>query len=177
MTKKKIIIILCIMFSIFIGVIIYALATRSHNTSNDSSGSDLSGQNWAYNETRDKDKDKDKESNTESNTDSEESYVQVINDIVYEKLDNLTYEQQAAKEELFSLAYHNIEKQTSEHGKAISAEILDTSDQYHAYVRITFADNKTEDYIAAYDSYQKHTFMNFQTVEIWDYYHSDDNKG
>lgn len=173
MTKKKIIIILCIMFSIFIGVIIYALATRSHNTSNDSSDSDLSGQNWAYNETRDKDK----ESNTDSNTDSEESYVQVINDIVYEKLDNLTYEQQAAKEELFSLAYHNIEKQTSEHGKAISAEILDTSDQYHAYVRITFADNKTEDYIAAYDSYQKHTFMNFQTVEIWDYYHSDDNKG
>lgn len=169
MTKKKIIIILCIMFSIFIGVMIYALATRSHNTSSDSSDSDLSGQNWAYNETRDKDK--------ESSTDSEESYVRVINDIVYERLDNLTYEQQAAKEELFSLAYHNIEKQTSEHGKAISAEILDTSDQYHAYVRITFADNKTEDYIAAYDSYQKHTFMNFQTVEIWDYYHSDDNKG
>lgn len=169
MTKKKIIIILCIMFSIFIGVMIYALATRSRNTSNDSSDSDLSGQNWAYNETRDKDK--------ESSTDSEESYVRVINDITYEKLNNLTYEQQAAKEELFSLVYHNIEKQTSEHGKAISAEILDTSDQYHAYVRITFADNKTEDYIAAYDSYQKHTFMNFQTVEIWDYYHSDDNKG
>ena len=167
MTKKKIIIILCIMFSIFIGLMIYALATRSHNTSDDSSDSDLSGQNWAYNETRDK----------ESSTDSEESYVRVINDIMYEKLDNLTYEQQAAKEKLFSLAYHNIEKQTSEHGKAISAEILDTSDQYHAYVRITFADNKTEDYIAAYDSYQKHTFMNFQTVEIWDYYHSDDNKG
>ena len=155
------------MFSIFIGLMIYALATRSHNTSDDSSDSDLSGQNWAYNETRDK----------ESSTDSEESYVRVINDIMYEKLDNLTYEQQAAKEKLFSLAYHNIEKQTSEHGKAISAEILDTSDQYHAYVRITFADNKTEDYIAAYDSYQKHTFMNFQTVEIWDYYHSDDNKG
>lgn len=167
MTKKKIIIILCIMFSIFTGLMIYVLATRSHNTSNDSSDSDLSGQNWAYNETRDK----------ESSTDSEESYVRVINDITYEKLDNLTYEQQAAKEKLFSLVYHNIEKQTSEHGKAISAEILDTSDQYHAYVRITFADNKTEDYIAAYDSYQKHTFMNFQTVEIWDYYHSDDNKG
>lgn len=167
MTKKKIIIILCIMFSIFIGLMIYVLATRSHNTSNDSSDSDLSGQNWAYNETKDK----------ESSTDSEESYVRVINDITYEKLDNLTYEQQAAKEKLFSLVYHNIEKQTSEHGKAISAEILDTSDQYHAYVRITFADNKTEDYIAAYDSYQKHTFMNFQTVEIWDYYHSDDNKG
>ena len=155
------------MFSIFIGLMIYILATRSHNTSNDSSDSDLSGQNWAYNETRDK----------ESSTDSEESYVRVINDITYEKLDNLTYEQQAAKEKLFSLVYHNIEKQTSEHGKAISAEILDTSDQYHAYVRITFADNKTEDYIAAYDSYQKHTFMNFQTVEIWDYYHGDDNKG
>lgn len=167
MTKKKIIIILCIMFSIFIGLMIYVLATRSHNTSNDSSDSDLSGQNWAYNETRDK----------ESSTDSEESYVRVINDITYEKLDNLTYEQQAAKEKLFSLVYHNIEKQTSEHGKAVSAEILDTSDQYHAYVRITFADNKTEDYIAAYDSYQKHTFMNFQTIEIWDYYHSDDNKG
>ena len=167
MTKKKIIIILCIMFSIFIGLMIYILATRSHNTSNDSSDSDLSGQNWAYNETRDK----------ESSTDSEESYVRVINDITYEKLDNLTYEQQAAKEKLFSLVYHNIEKQTSEHGKAISAEILNTSDQYHAYVRITFADNKTEDYIAAYDSYQKHTFMNFQTVEIWDYYHGDDNKG
>ena len=169
MTKKKIIIIICIMFSIFIGLMIYILATRSHNTSNDSSDSDLSGQNWAYNETKDKDK--------ESSVDSEESYVQVINDITYEKLDNLTYEQQAAKEKLFSLVYHNIEKQTSEHGKAISAEILDTSDQYHAYVRITFADNKTEDYIAAYDSYQKHTFMNFQTVEIWDYYHGDDNKG
>lgn len=167
MTKKKIIIILCIMFSIFIGLMIYVLATRSHNNSNDSSDSDLSGQNWAYNETRDK----------ESITDSEESYVRVINDITYEKLDNLTYEQQAAKDKLFSLVYHNIEKQTSEHGKAISAEILDTSDQYHAYVRITFTDNKTEDYIAAYDSYQKHTFMNFQTVEIWDYYHSDDNKG
>lgn len=171
MTKKKIIIILCIMFSIFIGLMICVLVTRSHNISNDSSDSDLSGQNWAYNETKDKDKDK------ESSVDSEESYVQVINDITYEKLDNLTYEQQAAKEKLFSLVYHNIEKQTSEHGKAISAEILDTSDQYHAYVRITFADNKTEDYIAAYDSYQKHTFMNFQTVEIWDYYHSDDNKG
>ena len=167
MTKKKIIIIICIMFSIFIGLMIYILATRSYNTSNDSSDSDLSGQNWAYNETRDK----------ESSTDSEESYVRVINDITYEKLDNLTYEQQAAKEKLFSLVYHNIEKQTSEHGKAISAEILNTSDQYHAYVRITFADNKTEDYIAAYDSYQKHTFMNFQTVEIWDYYHGDDNKG
>lgn len=167
MSKKKIYIILAIMFTIFIIAMIFAFTYRAKSNDNtNSSEVDLSNGNWAVNDVKDR-----------TLTDSEELYTKVVNDVTYTKLDNLTYEQQADKDTLYDLVISNMVDEKAEHGNPISVEILDTSTEHNTYVLVTFQDEKTQEYILVYDSYTKHSFLNCQTIERWNYYHSDANKG
>lgn len=166
MSKKKIYIILGIMFSIFIVAMIIAFNYRINANKLDSSETDLKAENWAVNDV----KDRNSSSETEINS-------QVINNILYENFNNLTYEQQADKDSLFKLAINCMVEEKARHGEPKQIEILDTSNDYFAYLLVTFEDDSTQEYISVYDETNTHSFLNCQTIEQWEYYHSDANKG
>lgn len=166
MSKKKIYIILAIIFTLFTALLVSIFVYKANNNNN-SSEPDLSSKNWAVNEVQDK----------EETSTTEETLTRVVNNVIYTNLDRLTPAQQADKNGLYDLVTSNVDYEKAEHGYVVSVDVLDKSDEYFTYVTVTFQDNETEDYILVYDSETMHSYLNCHTVERWEYLHSDANKG
>lgn len=162
MTKKKTYIILAIILIIFSIVLTIIIVNRPK----DSPNNDFVEENWAVNET----KPKEEEPNEESN-------IKIVNNVLYQNFNNLTFEQQADKDDLILLLRKNVYSEESHHGSMVSAEILESSTNGLTYVLVTFTDASTQEYVLVYDDYTTHSFLNCQTIEQWEYYHSDANKG
>lgn len=166
MSKKKIIITIIAMFSVFAIVLTILLINKKPEVEDDSI--DLANQNWAVNDVKEKD-------NSEISTVTEKN----IGNVIFNQLDNLTYEQSADKETLMYKVKNNDEVALleSRHGDLIEVSILDTSTSGLTRIACTFLDEYVEDFILVYDDIQTHSYLNCQTVERWEHFHSDANKG
>lgn len=163
MSKKKLYSITAIIFITFIIAFILIVI----NKPKESDSSTLLLDNYAINETKEKE-----EESTESIT-----YEKTVNGITYTNFENLNYEQQASKDDLILLIKKSIANEEAINGKAKLVEILESSSDYFTYILVTFSNDITQEYILVYDNVTTHSFLNCQTIEVWDYYHSDKNKG
>lgn len=165
---KKVYIAISVLLLAFVVVFIVAFVTHKKNeqVSLDES-SKLIAEDYATNETKPR-QDNEKEEETAATT---ETQIKVVDSVSYENLENLTNEQQADKSSMFTLFRDSVAEQESLHGRVISAKVLPNSNEGLTYVSATFADNTSQEYVLLYDEYTRHSFLNCQTKEVWDYFH------
>lgn len=166
MTKKKIIIILVIVFSIFTAIMI-AIFVRNNNKKNTSI---TENPQWAVNEVKEQTKEEEEEKTISKN----------VGNVTFNCLENLTYEQQTDKESMIYKIMHDteVDELTSRHGELNKVDVLDSSTVGLTYVNCTFTDDYEEVFVLAYDEYETHSYMNCQSLDTWEYYHNGSaNKG
>lgn len=158
MSKKKIYIILAIILSIFIiaMIVITVVKIRSNK---DSSSESSTTEYYAQNDVKDR---------TSSDVEEEIVTKKVVDNVVYDKFDELNIEQRAAKDGLIKLVRSAVKPNESTHGDAIKAEILDKSNDYFAFVLVTFLDDYTEEYVLVYDDVNTHSYLNCVTLALYE---------
>lgn len=171
MNKKTKNILLISILAIFTILIITIFIVKSITVTNSDETENLNDKNWAIN---------DVVSNLEESSEvtTKEFYNKYMNNIIFEDLNNLTYEQNADRNTMFNLLTNTAFDEEIDHGSLTSVKILDKSNKQLVYVKGIFTDKYEEEYVLIYDEVNTHSFLNCQTVKKYNLYRNTDiNKG
>ena len=171
MNKKTKNILLISILAIFTILIITIFIVKSITVTNSDETENLNDKNWAIN---------DVVSNLEESSEvtTKEFYNKYMNNIIFEDLNNLTYEQNADRNTMFNLLTNTAFNEEIDHGSLTSVKILDKSNKQLVYVKGIFTDKYEEEYVLIYDEVNTHSFLNCQTVKKYNLYRNTDiNKG
>lgn len=171
MNKKTKNILLISILAIFTILIITIFIVKSITVTNSDETERLDDKNWAIN---------DVVSNLEESSEvtTKEFYNKYMNNIIFEDLNNLTYEQNADRNTMFNLLTNTAFDEEIDHGSLTSVKILDKSNKQLVYVKGIFTDKYEEEYVLIYDEVNTHSFLNCQTVKKYNLYRNTDiNKG
>ena len=92
--------------------------------------------------------------------------IDYFNNICITNLSNLTDSQYQNKEKLYKLLFNTY--------KNITIINIISSNKNCVYINIKFNDDSNNDFIVVFDN---NTFTKCYTLDLWNYYHSDANKG
>ena len=157
MSKKKMYIILAVILSVFIIAMIVITVIKLRNNNDTAESSSISENYYAKNDVKDK-----------SSVAEEIVKQKTVDNVVYNNFDKLNVEQRAAKDGLIKLVKSAVKTNESTHGDAIQAEILDKSNNYYAFVNVTFLDDYSEEYVLIYDDINTHSYLNCVTLALYE---------
>lgn len=168
MKNKKIIIALLAIFAIFaivLGIIVYKRFSPNNNDKIDTPNQPQ----YAVNDI------KTDEDTEDTGEESQESQTYILDNITISNINKLTPEQNADKLDMFN--YVQTCAKSENRGDIVSEEILDNSTEFDIYIRATFADNTSADYVCLYDPTSQHSFLRCIPADEWTAIQSGVNAG
>lgn len=168
MSKKKIIIIIIAIFSVFT-IVFTVLMVNSHKNKEKENSfvDDLRENAWAVNDVKDE--------KTEAEIEAANS--RTVYDVTYDNLNLLTREQISDADNFYQKVKKTAERNAGPHIEVSSVSVLDTSNEAITYVEVTYVDDYKQTYLLVYDDITEHKYLNCVTQEEWDYCHSFANLG
>ena len=168
MSKKARIILLSILLSVFVITLILIAIFRPKPEEETPVEQE---HNYAYNETHEQE-----EEPTEEPT-PVENKILTINDVNINHIERLTPEQSADKTAMVTKLDNRTKYDVEDHGKVISEEIADITDESHVYIDVSYADGAKLRYICTYDPKSMHSFLRCVSIEEWESIQNGDNAG
>ena len=175
MSKKAIIITLIVMNVIFITVITIIIINKNKEPQTEEPIEDTSM--YAVNEVKDDKRDSDNINDFNDPVLTNEVEIDSVTNVTYNHLELLTPSQKTNKSDFMNKVTSTAYTVSEDHGKLVSAEILDSSNKYYVYVNTTYEDGESIVLVAIYDNDYKHHFTRCISQEYFEMVNSGENSG